>query len=410
MFTGDAVVLALSEDSLTERIVHASQRVCFVAPGLYDWVAEALLHVGSRIGWNRVQVVVDPDPFVVQVGYGTEMALKKVCASGATVRKAPQLRLGLVITDDSAAVFTPIALNIEEFPKANFCPNAIELSLAEANRILAAVAPRVACDPTQPSGEISDPQIAEQSPEIGKELVQRADLQVLQETLKCTPPVAPDLARQMWVLNSQIQIIKITFEGARLSQHRIQLQAEQLGIDDPDLARRISGSFKLFEPHIDGLMAPLRADLERIKEVRGLKPLGDLGHVVLGRDRTKLENALKMFRANLILAQEDITQALTEELETSRKRLRTLLESKMETAETSRASLDRRLDYIVATMKFPTADKVLSKIEFDWSLLNITTQMMEKESFAEKIQQLYGRSIQELATLDRAVAVRTPRR
>jgi len=51
MPTEGPVVLALSEESLSERIVRACQRVCFVAPGLYDWVAEALVEVGSRIGW-----------------------------------------------------------------------------------------------------------------------------------------------------------------------------------------------------------------------------------------------------------------------------------------------------------------------------------------------------------------------
>jgi hypothetical protein len=104
------VVITLNEELLTERIVRATSRVCFVAPGLYDWVAEALLDVGERIGWDQVDIVVDPDPYVVQVGYGTEEALKRLCASGAYVRKANRLRLGLVITDDCAAIGLPDVL------------------------------------------------------------------------------------------------------------------------------------------------------------------------------------------------------------------------------------------------------------------------------------------------------------
>jgi hypothetical protein len=358
-------------------------------------VAEALLDVGERIGWSRVDIVIDPDPYVVQVGYGTEEALKRLCASGACVRKADRLRLGLLITDDSAAIFTPIALNIEEFPKKASSPNAVELSLAEANRILEAVAP-IAADgaPTPPA-------------EIGREKIADDDLQRLQQTLKDAPPVAPDLARQMWVLNSQIQIVKITFDGARLSQHRISLRAEQLGIEDADLARRITGSFKLFEADIDGLLAPLRADLEQIKEVYGLKPIGDLGHVVLGKDRKKLENALGMFKKNLELAQLEMVQSLTEELENSRKRLKKMLAAKVQEPGMSDAAVERRLNYIIGSMKFPTADKVVSRIEFDWSLLNITSQMIAKESFAQKIRDLYGRSVEELTTVEQAVGVRT---
>ena len=115
-----------------------------------------------------------------------------------------------------------------------------------------------------------------------------------------------------------------------------------------------------------------------------------------------------MFRRNLELAREDLEQTLTEELDRSRERLKKLLALKLQDLM-SGAALERRLNYIISSMKFPAADKVLSKIEFDWSILNITTQMIEKESFAEKIQQLYGRSIQELATMDQAVAVKTRR-
>jgi hypothetical protein len=57
-------------------------------------------------------------------------------------------------------------------------------------------------------------------------------------------------------------------------------------------------------------------------------------------------------------------------------------------------------------MKFPEPDKVLSRIEFDWSLLSITSQMMKKESFAQKIRDLYGKSIEELAKIEQAVGVK----
>jgi len=394
----EPVVVSLNEEALTERIVQAGERVCFVSPGIYDWVAEALVEVAGRIGCERVYVIVDPDPFAIQVGYGTEEAIKKVYASGVHVRKAERIRLGLIITDDRAAVFSPIPLNIEEFPKGAPSPNAVELSLQEANRIVEAIVPI-------PSAS-AEPRQGGRDPEIGRIPVSDADLQKIHETLKSAPPVAPDLARQMWVLNSQIQIIKIKFEGARLSQHRIQLKAEQLGIDDAYLIRRITGSFKLFEADIDGLLAPLRADLERIKDIYELKPLGDLGHVVLGRDRQHLENALNMFRMNLTLAQKGIEQVLEEELENSKRRLKKLLASKIEDGEVRGASLERRLTYIISSMKFPSADKVLSKIEFDWSLLNITSQMMQKESFANKIQDLYGKSIAELTKIERAVGVK----
>ncbi|SRR6266576_1461652 len=113
-----------------------------------------------------------------------------------------------------------------------------------------------------------------------------------------------------------------------------------------------------------------------------------------------------MFKKNLTLTQEGIEQVLVEELDNSQRRLRKLLASKIKDGEVGGASLERRLNYIISSMKFPSADKVLSKIEFDWSLLNVTTQMMQKESFANKIQDLYGKSIAELTKIEQAVGVK----
>ena len=83
------VVISLNEEALTERIAQAGERVCFVSPGLYDWVAEALVDVAGRIGRERVNVVIDPDSFVIRAGYGTENALNKVYASGLNVHRPP---------------------------------------------------------------------------------------------------------------------------------------------------------------------------------------------------------------------------------------------------------------------------------------------------------------------------------
>jgi hypothetical protein len=83
-----------------------------------------------------------------------------------------------------------------------------------------------------------------------------------------------------------------------------------------------------------------------------------------------------------------------------------MLASKLQDPSISEATLERRLNHIIGLMKFPTAQQVLSRIEFDWSILNITSQMMEKQSFAQKIQDLYGKSIKELATLEQAVGVK----
>ena len=70
------VFITLNQEVLTELVRKAERRVCYAAPGIYDWVAEALIGVWDSIEKDAVAVIVDPDPFVMQVGYGTEQALR----------------------------------------------------------------------------------------------------------------------------------------------------------------------------------------------------------------------------------------------------------------------------------------------------------------------------------------------
>ncbi len=96
----------------------------------------------------------------------------------------------------------------------------------------------------------------------------------------------------MRVINSTFQVVRIAFHGAKLSQRRLPLQTEELGIDDPELKRRIGASFKLFETDIDLFTRGLQEDLVEIKRQYNLKPMGDVGHLVLSRDRAGLDLAV----------------------------------------------------------------------------------------------------------------------
>ncbi len=62
------VFITLNEEVMTELLRKAERRVCYAGPGIYDWVAEALIGVSVDLGRENVSVIVDPDPFVMQVG------------------------------------------------------------------------------------------------------------------------------------------------------------------------------------------------------------------------------------------------------------------------------------------------------------------------------------------------------
>jgi hypothetical protein len=345
----------------------------------------------------------------MQVGYGTEQALRRLHDKGIPVRVQKGLRIGIIIADDFAAVFAPPALNIDVFPSAGV-PNAICFSAEEAGRLLRAVA---ANDQDDATFEQDVPDKGEEYEDvvpsidaIGEELLQEVDLAQIHKTLVEHPPVSPDLDRQMRVINSTFQVVKITLNGAKLSQRRLPIKAEELGIEDGDMRRRIGASFKLFESEVDCLTRDFQDDLDRIKQKYELKPMGDIGHLVLSRDRAGLENALCTFQKNLELAQERLKEEIQEELDCSQDRLRELFASRLQRNGESEERFKRRIESILRRMKFPQAEEVLSNLGCEWYIFNLSEQMINRDDFSKKVKEFYGQPIEELIRIETAVALK----
>ena len=72
------VFINVDEEFRMEKLAHCRRRACYAAPGLHDWAARAFIDTRPRLGPDRASIITGPDPFVVQVGYGTEEALKAI--------------------------------------------------------------------------------------------------------------------------------------------------------------------------------------------------------------------------------------------------------------------------------------------------------------------------------------------
>lgn len=384
----------LNQEALLELFAEAKIHVCYASPGVHDRVAEALLHAGEEIGWDKVRVIIDPDPLVIQLGYGTESALTQLKESQISVRVAHGLRIGIVVTDQYAGIFVPTPLILENFPKDPNIPNAIRVSQPEADRLIRAVAPDIENKNT------------EEIPEIGKEGLTLDHMKNVKETLLMSPPVAPDFARRMRVINSHLQIIKITFKGAKLSQRSLKLSAGQLGIEDEKLRRQISGRFQLFESGVDWHTSELQASLNKIKERYHLVPVPDIGHAFQLKYRSGLERDLDALKKKLESTRQQLIKEIGEELEESKKRLEDFLKSGLEDLHLDQGDLERRIRRIMYRLKFPEAMTLVSNLSCDWYILNVSEQMIEKEDFRERIKKQLGKSIDELIKIEKALGVK----
>jgi len=385
------VFINVDEEFLMEKLAQCRRRACYAAPGLHLWAAKAFVELSRRLGPDRATVITDPDPFVIQVGYGTEEALSLLAQHNISVRIQPGLRIGVLIADEFAAVFGPPAYNLELFPEKKL-PNAIVISTAEADRLIHAIAPKWSADP-----------YVIPVPEIGQETLTADNLADIHQELVEHPPVRPDLERQMRVINSTFQIVKITFSGANLAQRKIPLDPTSLGVTDPSLKRRIGASFKLFEGHANHLTAPFKDKLEAIKRRFNLKTIGDVGHLVLARDRDALDEALQDFQDEINNLPDDLKHVLCRELENGKQRLREHLRLTLFASDHDKKYVEWNLDAIITGMHFPTAEELLGDVELEWNVFHVSEQMISKDDFAKKVEEFYGQPIEELARIESAV-------
>ncbi len=57
-------------------------------------------------------------------------------------------------------------------------------------------------------------------------------------------------------------------------------------------------------------------------------------------------------------------------------------------------------------MKFPEAEEVLSDFGCEWHIFNVSTQMMENEDFAAKVEKFYGQPLEMLIHIEPAVGTK----
>lgn len=237
-----------TSDLLTGQIHAANDRVIFVAPGVSQAVATALVDAHSRS--LSVSVILDADEEVCRIGYGDVNGFEYLMQHGGEIelRKHPGFRLGLLMADKVVTIWspTPRAVDGDRSPDQ---PNAVVLEgrIAENSTLGEAV----------PSGNPNDPMVdelihggdtvtastldlAEQlarclhDEHVGEEHIRTEELQDVVEELRENPPAPFDLARKVRVFSSKFQYVETELQGVEWTERRIKLSSLLLNSDLPE--------------------------------------------------------------------------------------------------------------------------------------------------------------------------------
>ncbi len=230
-------VININEATLITAIDAAAQRVVFVAPGITEPLALAIGRAWSRLPGDAVSVVLDVDPEICRLGYGTIEGLRgleKIAAGhGALVCHHQQgVRIGLLVADGTTMVYSPTPLLVENDKRPSNQPNGVCLRTV----------------PTEIAADLglTVEGVAPENRTIGLDAVKPAAVERVSQDLKRNPPQRFDLARKVRVFNSRFEFVELSLQGCYISRKTASIPSELMGLaKDENMKARLKSTFKV---------------------------------------------------------------------------------------------------------------------------------------------------------------------
>jgi hypothetical protein len=296
----DRTFAVASDDALVGMIRGATKRLVVIAPALTKAVAEAISKRFPDLGKLDATVILDSDPEVYRLGFGDVDALDAFRQASADamfpLHEQPGVRIGVVISDDTTMVYSPVSQNIEAGSTSVEKPNAIVLKGQSSDHIASAAG--------------TDRSEKARAPEVGGKALEPKKVEQMQEDLKKNPPKPFDIARKMNVFTSKVQYVEFSASNYKLTTRQVPLPQELVDVADDELKSRISSRIRSPLDGIgkvdvvveqDGKSQPLEIDDDWLNQERRriedfTFPIPNFGRVILYQHRDQFDTATARFK------------------------------------------------------------------------------------------------------------------
>lgn len=257
---------AANDQTLVAAIERCRTRLAYIAPGVTKPIADAIGRLYARRTPPQVSVILDADPEVYRLGFGTEEGItrlrKLVGRYQFALRSQPGLRVGVLVSDDDLLVYAPIPLLIEAGDKSAHKPNAINLCGASVGQVLDAAGAEGA-----PASSLAA------DAEIGRGALSAADMDDTVQDLRRNPPKAFDIARVERVFSSALQYVELEITGYKLSTRRVSIPNDLLIGEDRELDKRLKNTYALLQQKVE-------VEIDQIDPKTGEPRKDEDGHVL----------------------------------------------------------------------------------------------------------------------------------
>lgn len=395
----------VNEKFICDLINYARMKVIYVAPSISKMVAESILNFMKINSRETVEIIIDTDPMVCRLGYGNIDAVEMLIKNGLIIRKCKGIRIGIIICDDNAFVYTPTPLVIEEEPNNN-SPNAISVEYEQAKELVNSICINQINYSSNSSAEqlaIDDYSLNcfNKPPEIGIEIISNKDIEIAKEDLSICPPQKFDISRQVMVYHSYIQFVELKLIGCNIERHTISIPAKLLNLaKDSKDKERLKASYKLIGENskITSKKIDEKVNIIRKKYIKSLGPR--YGNVILVQKKDAFIKEVDELKKELEKFKKQIEKSLQIEFEKSRKDLIKILspgimrnppDDLIGCINTKKPNSQQAKEYIGDVLKnvIPDINIFIGDMSLQCDFKDVTYEMLKDENFFEILKREY---------------------
>ncbi len=306
------------ESKLVELIHSAEARIVYLAPGISEKIADAVSDAWRRLGADAVSVILDVDPEVCRLGFGTIEGLQKIRQAAAQAESLvchhPGVRIGLLICDNTTLVFSPTPLLIEAGSNNPQRPNAILLG-------------------TPPDQLARDVGLGERPTierVVGLDPIRPHQVDKVADDLKSAPPVKFDLARRVRVFTTRFQFVELEMSGCYISRKKVPIPSSLVGLArNRDVESQFHAHFNLVQQgQIEVKTEKGRTITERslLTQRKGIEKsflisLKGYGTVVLRANKERFMEAIEQLKSDVACYAKGATAQLQTQMDRSQEML-----------------------------------------------------------------------------------------
>lgn len=377
-----ACFITCSSEILAEMVQKAKKQLIYAAPGMQLNLAKSIAEASRNNKELQIQVIVDPDPEVCRLGYGEIDSLQLLMDSGFKLKKTIGLRIGVIIIDEKAIIFTPTPLLIETSPKAS-APNAIQITPSQAKMLVESMSPAV---------QVSPSSTVKPEPEIGRSELGIADFQVAKRDLENIPPQKFDLARIVRFYTAHIQFVEISLSGCHINRHKITIPSKLLNVTkSEDIQKRIQATYQLIDKSSKLSGKKITESLDAIRK-KYLVSLGkNYGSVVLRKNKDAFLKEIENLSTSINDFKNEVRDNLTKEIEKTLKSLAATLApvikqnppSDLTRQVPGKISIEIAKSYALDELirSLHSVETIINDMKLDYIFKDVTFEMLINEDF-----------------------------